>query len=466
MQKQTKIRIAQISALVAAAPVVMWAYIYGPPPGFTTAPGDQPGVACTYCHFYQSPLNGGGGSVTVNFPQGLVYTPGQSQVFTITINDSSASLYGFQMTARLDSNPSSTQAGSFTAGAGQGIMCADGSFFQTGTCSASADNGIEWIEHANNAFTTNKIPVQWTAPSTNQGNVHIYVAANAGPPYSGSATGNIYAADYVLKPTGGTVSSGGGGGSVPTVPTIASVLNGASFAPSIQAGSFVSIFGTNFTKNTAGLSWDGSIVNGQFPTTLGGLSVYINGNPAYVNFVNSTQINVLAPADTTVGPVSVMVSNNLGNSQTSTVNLRPESPAFFTFSPDNAKYIAAQIALPNNQVEFLGPAGLFGSSPVSRPAKPGEVVILYGTGFGPTNPPVDPSMVFSGAAPTQYPVLVTIGGQPATVEFAGLSGAGLYQINAVVPSSLSAGDQAVVATVNVPINPVRTSQKVYIAVQP
>ena len=400
----------------------------------------------------------------MSFPQGLVYTPGQSQVFTIAINDSSASLYGFQMTARLDSNPQSTQAGSFTAGGGQGIMCADGNFSQTGTCSASADNGIQWIEHANQPFTTNRIQVQWTAPATNQGNVHVYVSANAGPAYSGSPTGNIYAADYILKPTGGTVSGGGGGGGGggTNLPTIASVLNGASFAPSIQAGSFVTIFGTNFTKNTAGLSWDGSIVNGQFPTTLGGLSVYINGNPSYINFVNPTQINVLAPADNTTGPVSVMVINALGKSQTSTVNLKPESPAFFTFSPDNAKYIAAQIALPNNQVEFLAPTGLFGSSPASRPAKPGEIVILYGTGFGPTSPPVDPSQVFNGAASTTSLAQLTIGGQPATVEFSGLSGAGLYQINAVVPTSLTAGDQPVVAT----IHGVSTTQKVYIAVQP
>ena len=461
MQKQTKIRIAQFAVLIAAAPVILWAHSRGPYPGFTTAPGDQPGVACTFCHYYQSQLNGGGGNVAVSFPQGLVYSPGQSQVFTITISDSTASLYGFQMTARLDSNPSTAQAGSFTAGAGQGIMCADYNFSQTGTCAASADNGIQWIEHANQPFTTNTIQVQWTAPATNLGNVHVYVAANAGPPLSGSPTGNIYAADYILKPSGGTVSGGGGGGGT-KLPTIASVLNGASFAPSIQAGSFVTVFGTNFTTNTAGLSWDGSIVNGQFPTTLGGLSVYINGNPAYVNFVNPTQINVLAPADTATGPVSVMVSNNLGNSQTSTVTLKSESPAFFTFSPDNAKYIAAQIALPNNQVEFLGPTGLFGSSPASRPAKPGEVVLLYGTGFGPTTPPVDPSVVFTGAAPTTSLAKLTIGGQPATVEFSGLSGAGLYQINAVVPSSLTAGDQAVVATVN----GVGTTQKVYIAVQP
>jgi uncharacterized protein (TIGR03437 family) len=78
---------------------------------------------------------------------------------------------------------------------------------------------------------------------------------------------------------------------------------------------------------------------------------------------------------------------------------------------------------------------------------PGEVIELYGTGFGPTAPAVDPSKVFSGAAPTSTPVSVTIGGQPAKVLFAGLSGAGLYQINVVVPT-VAAGDQPVTASVN------------------
>jgi len=52
---------------------------------------------------------------------------------------------------------------------------------------------------------------------------------------------------------------------------------------------------------------------------------------------------------------------------------------------------------------------------------------------------------FSGAASLQGQVVVTIGGVRAQVLFAGLTGAGLYQVNVVVPAGLSPGDKAVQA---------------------
>ncbi|MBI3667817.1 MAG: hypothetical protein HY236_16570 [Acidobacteria bacterium] len=75
----------------------------------------------------------------------------------------------------------------------------------------------------------------------------------------------------------------------------------------------------------------------------------------------------------------------------------------------------------------LGPPGLFGTAVTTRPAKPGDIIILCRTSFGPTNAPVPSGQVFSGAAPLTDPVIVTIGGVNATVQFAGISGAGLYQ---------------------------------------
>jgi uncharacterized protein (TIGR03437 family) len=43
-------------------------------------------------------------------------------------------------------------------------------------------------------------------------------------------------------------------------------------------------------------------------------------------------------------------------------------------------------------------------------------------------------------------VQITIGGQSASVAYAGLTGSGLYQFNVTVPS-LADGDAAVVATI-------------------
>jgi uncharacterized protein (TIGR03437 family) len=94
---------------------------------------------------------------------------------------------------------------------------------------------------------------------------------------------------------------------------------------------------------------------------------------------------------------------------------------------------------------FFSSAGLVAANPAGT-VKPGEVLELYGTGFGPTSPVVEPGTVFSGSAPTANPVTATIGGSPAVVSYAGLVGAGLYQINVTVPS-LTDGTYPVVGTV-------------------
>jgi uncharacterized protein (TIGR03437 family) len=74
--------------------------------------------------------------------------------------------------------------------------------------------------------------------------------------------------------------------------------------------------------------------------------------------------------------------------------------------------------------------------------------MIYGTGFGPTNPAAPAGQLVSGAPPLADPALlaITIGGQPATVLYAGLVAAGEYQFNVVVPT-LSNGDQPIVATI-------------------
>ena len=78
--------------------------------------------------------------------------------------------------------------------------------------------------------------------------------------------------------------------------------------------------------------------------------------------------------------------------------------------------------------------------------KPGDIIALFGTGFGPTSSSPAAGTVFSGAYQSNNPVTVTVGGIPAQVLWAGLVGPGLNQINIVVPN-VAAGDQAVVATV-------------------
>jgi len=223
-------------------------------------------------------------------------------------------------------------------------------------------------------------------------------------------------------------------------PLITGISNNASGAPGIESGSWVSIYGSGLSATTR--PWQASDFSGNnLPTTLDNVSVQINGKKAAIAYVSPGQLNVQAPTDTAIGPVQVQVTNSLGTAS-GTATLASYAPALFTFQ---AKYASARH---NSDGVYVAPAGYLGSATTSRPAQPGETLQIYATGLGPTTPAVPAGQLVGSPAPlanlTQ--LVVTIGGVPATVEFAGLVAPGEYQINAVVPL-LAAGDQPIVATI-------------------
>jgi len=207
----------------------------------------------------------------------------------------------------------------------------------------------------------------------------------------------------------------------------------------IQSASWISIYGSNLAATTA--TW-----NGDFPVSLGGTSVTIDNRPAYLWYVSPTQINLQVPDDTATGIVNVVVTTPVG-SASSTATLEPYAPSFSLF---NAKYPAAIVMTPGSPgnsgagYDIIGPTGAF-SFP-SRPVKAGEILILFGVGFGPTNPPVPAGQLFVGAAPSVTTPQIFIGGMPANVLFAGIVEAGLFQFNIVVPNA-PGGDQILTASV-------------------
>jgi uncharacterized protein (TIGR03437 family) len=217
--------------------------------------------------------------------------------------------------------------------------------------------------------------------------------------------------------------------SLPVI-TPGSISNAASGAAGVSPGAWTSIFGTNLAASTQTLSSSG-ITNNEMPTTLGGASVELDGNAAFIDYVSPTQINVLSPADTKTGSVQVTVTNSAGTSAAVSTTLQPVLPGLFTKS----NYVSA--------VRVSDSALLS----AAIPAKAGDVIELYGTGFGPTTTTVAPGLVFTGAYPTSNNVTVTIGGVSALVSFAGLVSPGLYQINLTVPAGVPVGDNAVIATV-------------------
>ncbi|HVW11215.1 MAG TPA: carbohydrate binding domain-containing protein, partial [Bryobacteraceae bacterium] len=218
---------------------------------------------------------------------------------------------------------------------------------------------------------------------------------------------------------------------------VSSVVNAASFQTAIASAGFVSIVGTGF--GTSVQPWIASDFSGNtLPQKLDGVSVTVNGQPAFIEYVSPGQINAIAPDDATVGNVTVQVTTPQDASYSASVLKQMLSPAFFTYPSGGVTYAAA-VHLDGT---LAGPPG-----PGSHPAFPGETIEIYGTGFGATNPATPTADVVTQAVPLSRPAQVTIGGVNAQVQWAGIVSAGLYQLNVVIPVG-AAGDAAVQATVS------------------
>ncbi len=226
-------------------------------------------------------------------------------------------------------------------------------------------------------------------------------------------------------------------GTVQTAPVISQpALNAASFAAGISPGAFTAIFGTNLSPTTR--TWTAAdMPNGQLPQQLDGVSVSVGGKPAYVYFVSPAQIDVIAPGGAGTGSVPVVVTNNRTASTSSTAQFQATSPAFFTFGGTVAfprKYAVATHA----NGSLVGPANLFPGA--STPAQPGETIVLYCTGLGPTSPSYEGAVVPNPAS-LLASLQVTIAGQGVTPVFAGLVSPGLYQINVTIPAIIGTAGQ-------------------------
>jgi uncharacterized protein (TIGR03437 family) len=228
----------------------------------------------------------------------------------------------------------------------------------------------------------------------------------------------------------------------PGPPVITSVVNGASFQPGIEAGSWVTIQGSNLANTSPGRTWrSDEVVNGNLPTSLDGVSATIDGKPAFVYYISPTQINVQAPSTSATGTVNVVVTNNGSASAPAAAQLQAAAPAFFMYPGTNYPVLSR---LPD-----YAPLGDSSAVPGTVAAKPGDTVVLWGTGFGATNPPVAAGIAVSGAPALVALPTVTVGGTPVQVIGAGLTAgsAGLYQVTIQLPATLTAGGVAVRASI-------------------
>ena len=231
-------------------------------------------------------------------------------------------------------------------------------------------------------------------------------------------------------------------GAPPTAsgPEIAEVANAEGESPTIAPNTWVEIKGANLAPAGDSRIWQASdFVGNQMPTQLDRVSATVNGKAAYVFYISPTQVNILTPPDAMSGAVQVQVTVDGTMSTAFTAQAQPESPSFFIFN--GGPYLCAT----HVNGSLLGPSSLYPGS--TTPAKPGETVVIYANGFGPTS-----AAVVSGSG-TQSGTLsplpsIAIGGVAATVLFAGLVAPGEFQFNVVIPASLANGDQPITAAYN------------------
>ncbi len=438
------------AALLVAISGPIHAEVTGAPPRLTAAPGDD-SRACTRCHS-STALNSGAGAVRIHLPGDRTYAPGVRQRILVAVSDPTQRRWGFQLTARVASNASSSQAGDLSSVDGlTQVICDNG---RAKPCASASV--VQFVTHTlagtrNGTMGSATFEFDWTPPGADVGRITLYAAGNAANGDNRNTGDRIYTTSIDLEPASNVPR--------PSISAERGVLNAASFQPGIGSGAWTTILGANLSPATR--TWTAEdLAGGSLPTLLDGVGVTINGKPAYVQFISPTQINVLAPADDSVGPVEVRVINNRQNSDPAFTNLQSLSPAFFTF---DGKYLAAARA----NGSLVGRPGLFPSAPdATTAAMPGETIVLYGTGFGPVDPAVVPGRLTDRVSNLIASLSVTIGGLPSRVAFAGLVPpfAQLYQFNIQVPEGLTAGDHAVVAEIQ-SYNSRRDSDCCFVTVQ-
>jgi uncharacterized protein (TIGR03437 family) len=194
-------------------------------------------------------------------------------------------------------------------------------------------------------------------------------------------------------------------------PTIAAIVNGASFEPVVAPGSLVAIFGKGLAQSAQ------TAPSGSLPTSLAGTSVKIGGLMAPLYYVSDTQVNAVVPAETAIaGSVPVVVTTAGGSSLTFNLKVDRCGPAIFTRS-----------------VNGQGRVIVFDTSyALVDSVKPGDTISFYATGLGATTVAAD------GYTRAVITPSVFIGESPATVLYAGASGfPGVYQVNVTVPAPLA-----------------------------
>jgi uncharacterized protein (TIGR03437 family) len=243
------------------------------------------------------------------------------------------------------------------------------------------------VAAANNVTTTPAVLHVSVAPigldpGTYQGIIHVIAPETSNSPYDIAVT--LIVTAPVLPPA------------------ITSIVNAASFQNNSVAGNeILSLFGTNLACPA-------------------GPQVLVDSVPVRVLGSTATQVNWVAPDLGARANIQVQFSCGAAVSAPYAMPVAPVVPGIFTAD-------GKQVAAYNAGYTLNGPA-----APTAR----GQVIMLFGTGFGPLA-----ALDAAGLQSHSIPVTVTVGGIPAVLTFSGAAPGlpGVNQLNVLVPEGAPTG---------------------------
>jgi uncharacterized protein (TIGR03437 family) len=216
--------------------------------------------------------------------------------------------------------------------------------------------------------------------------------------------------------------------------TAESIANSAAGVAGLYApNTFLTIYGQNLAYNTVSLTAS-DVAGGMLPTVLGttGVHVLINNIPANIYYVSPTQVNLLVPTSLVAGPATLQLVVDALAGPAIPITLQTAAPSFFQ----------------TDATTVLG-VHLNGSTiTAASPAQPGEIVVLFASGLGPTNPAAIPDQIPQQAASitpmSNFSLLLNgVAVSPQQILYAGVTPmfAGLFQINLQLPANAPANPQ-------------------------
>jgi len=244
--------------------------------------------------------------------------------------------------------------------------------------------------------------------------------------------------------------------------SLGGVISAYAFGAStyVAPGSWIEVYGANLATDAR--SWAGSDFTGvNAPKSLDGTGVTIGGQDAFLDYISPGQVNVQVPSNVGTGTQPIVVTTANGSSPALDVTVNLEAPGLLAPASVNIGGKQNAVALfPDGSTYVLPPGAIAGLN--SRRAKAGDVITLYGIGFGSVTPNIPAGQIVGQLNTLAAPFHLLFGQAEATLKYDGLapSAVGLYQFNVVVPNVTASDTVPVTFT----LAGVAGAQPLYIAV--